>query len=434
MNKRKQGNTVIGYDINDTNAHISYMTVGETEPQTASAVLGVEQYDIPVALRPKPGTRLWLYGKEALKADDTPSETKRGQRDQDNNPAITRLLDLAIAGTPVTVDEEQIDPVLLLALFIKRSLSILTISIKASDIAAFMFTTPTITPRIVEIFHEVARNLDMAPERVYFQSYRESFFQYVVHQPHEFWKHQVLLFDYSSHMKVMQMKNNKRTTPTVVYIESESHPSFYYTATPSAATHEDWDKRLLAIAEQVTKGVMISSVYLVGEGFKDEWAHESLKYLCRESRVFRGNNLYSKGACHAAMEKHAPTKISQAMVFLGEDRLKANIGMRLLQGGEESYYAILDAGTNWYECENNFEIIMDNGSDIALVITALTGGIVSERLISLDGLPERERRTTRLRIDITMESVSTIRLEVTDLGFGEIYPESGKAWVREVEI
>ncbi|MDR2546971.1 MAG: DUF5716 family protein [Lachnospiraceae bacterium] len=466
MSKKKSGNTVVGYDINDVYAQISYMRVNDSEPQTASVVLGAEQYDIPVALRPKQGTKLWYYGKEALKGDDS-------GKTQASNPAatvalshapITRLLSLAIEGAMISVDgypdghedgkgeqkrnqsgsqigsqiSSQLDPVALLALFIKRSLSVLTTSVKMSDVAVFMFTTPVITPRVIEIFTEVARNLEISPERVFLQGYHESVFQYIIHQPQEFRQHQVLLFDYTSHLKAMMVRSNKRTTPTVVYIDSKSHPSFYYTSVSatglSATVREDWDRRFLAIAEEAAAGELISSVYLIGEGFKEDWAFESLKYLCRGRRVFRGSNLYSKGAAYGAMEKLSPTEQGKSLIFLGEDRLKANIGMRLIVGGEEAYHAILDAGGNWYECNTSFEVIMDGGSELALVVTALTGGVVSERLISLDGLPERERRTTRLRIDINMESVSTVRLEVTDLGFGEIQPASGKFWIREFTV
>ena len=416
--KKNTGTTIIGYELNDKYAQISYLTVGEDEPETASLVLGADQFNIPVALRKKPDSSLWYFGKEALKEEGV----------------LTHLLGLAITGTEITVDDELIDPVALLALFVKRSLSILTIQVNANDIAAFMFTTPTLTPRIVEIFEQVASNLDIRPERIFLQSYRESIYQYIVHQAKELWNHQVLVFDFSSHMKSFRLESNKKTTPVVVFIESESYPELRYSVEPSERTKKDWDDQFLAISESIIKGQMISSIYLVGEGFKDEWANETLKYLCQGRRVFRGNNLYSKGACYGAMEKFDPTELSDSMIFLGEDKLKSNIGIRLLRNGVESYFAILDAGTNWYECENSFELILDELPELNLIITSLTGGRVSESLITLDGLPERPKRTTRLHLSIHLESADTAQLTITDLGFGDFFPATQKEWVVELDI
>jgi len=409
---------VIGYDLNDSYAQISFMTVGVSEPETASMVLGAEQFNIPVALRKKAGTRLWLYGKDALMEEG----------------CFTHLLSLVVKNDEVTVEGELFDPASLLAVFIKRSLSILTMQVNAKNIAAFMFTTPKLSSRIVEVFEQVTLSLDLPPERVFLQSYRESIYQYIVHQPKELWSHQVLLFDFSSHMKLYRMEGNKKTTPMVVFIENESFPELCYSSEPSERTKREWDGQFLAIAEQVIKGRIVSSVFLVGEGFKDEWANEALKYLCMGRRVFRGNNLYSKGACFGAMEKVEPSEIGASMVFLGEDKLKANVGVRVLRNGIVSYFAVLDAGKNWYECGGGFEIILDEEPGFSLIITSLTGGVVVERQITLDGLPERPARTTRLRVDVYLESADVARVLVTDLGFGEVFPASGREWSFEVEV
>ena len=417
MSKKNTG-MIIGYELNNAYAQISYLGAEASEPETASVVLGSDQFTIPAALKKKPDSSIWLFGKDALKEEGV----------------ITRLLDLAINGAEITVGEEQIDPVALLALFIKRSLSVLTVLVNSDHIAAFMFTAPAVTPRTVEIIEQVAVSLDLPPERVYLQSYRESMYQYIVHQPKELWNHQVLLFDYSSHMKAFRLEGNKKTTPLAVFIDSESFPALRYASAPSERTKKEWDEQFLAIAREMIKSQLISSVYLVGEGFRDEWANESLKYLCAGRRVFRGNNLYSKGACYGAMEKINPGEISKTMIFLGEDKLKANIGIRLLRNGASAYVAILDAGKSWHECESKLEIILDQKPELHLIITSLTGGHVSERLIALDGLAERPPRTTRLQLSLRLRAADAALLTITDLGFGDLFPASGKEWVKEIAL
>ena len=65
----------------------------------------------------------------------------------------------------------------------------------------------------------------------------------------------------------------------------------------------------------------LNSVYLIGDGYRDGWADESLHYLCRGRRVFQGNNLYSKGACYGMMERLHPGEEWKEHVYLGDDKL-----------------------------------------------------------------------------------------------------------------
>lgn len=136
---------------------------------------------------------------------------------------------------------------------------------------------------------------------------------------------------------------------------------------------EKSDEKFLEIATQLCENRMVSSVYLIGEEFSQEWMKESLRYLCRGRRVFQGNNLFSKGACYSMMERLHPSENGQNHVYLGQDKLKSNIGMKVRRQGEESYQALLDAGINWYEAQNTMEFYLLEGRAVEILITSLTG-------------------------------------------------------------
>lgn len=55
--------------------------------------------------------------------------------------------------------------------------------------------------------------------------------------------------------------------------------------------------------ESVFDKRIVSSVFLTGEGFENDWYPKSLRVLCNGRRAFIGNNLYSKGACYTAYRK-----------------------------------------------------------------------------------------------------------------------------------
>ena len=52
--------------------------------------------------------------------------------------------------------------------------------------------------------------------------------------------------------------------------------------------------------------------------------------------------------------------------------------------------------------------------------------------MQLPGLPERPPRTTRLRIEMAYISREECVVTVRDLGFGEMFPSSGKVWKEAI--
>lgn len=426
--KKNIKKVAVGYDLGRGAAQISYCGLEESEPETISAVAGGEQYNIPLALCKRKGVGQWYYGKEALKFAE-----------EGNGILVEDLLALAERGEDVLVEEEAYDPAALLTLFVKRSLGLLNIRISLSQIEAFMFTVEELTPRMVDVLGRVAAGLQLRGAHVSFQSHLESFYAYTLHQGKELWMNDVMIFEYNDFLRVLNLTCNRNTTPKVVFIEEISHPEMarrVWREEPEMREQQmtELDLMLLHIAGECLEGKTVSSIYLLGDGFKEEWAKDSLKFLCKNRRVFRGNNLYSKGACYGMVERIRPGKEWKEYVYLGADKLKSNIGLRALRCGEDSYYAVLDAGNNWYEAASEFDIILEDGNTVEFIITPLTGENVSSRLITLEGLPERPARTTRLNIQIEMSAVNQAVVTVTDMGFGEIFRPSGKAWDQTITV
>ena len=300
--ERKNSKKVaVGYDLGKAASQISYCVLDTDEVETVSSVAGTEQYNIPTVLCKRSGVNQWFYGKEALK-----------YAKEEEGILVEDLLTLAERGEEVMIEGEGYDPTALLTLFVKRSLSLLNMRLSLGQVEAFMFTVEDLTPSMVEVFSKVAAALSLKTEHIFFQSHVESFYYYVFHQPADLWKYNVMIFDYSSSLKSICFECNKRTTPQVVFINSNSYPDmvreeFGTEETEQKERKQKLDKKFLRIAEAEMDGGMFSTVYLLGDGFKENWAGDSLRYLCRNRRVFQGNNLYSKGACYGALERLSPS-------------------------------------------------------------------------------------------------------------------------------
>lgn len=422
---------VLGYDLGDKVSQISYLSSDADMPETLSVLAGAELYNIPTVLCKRKDVNQWYYGKEAV----------RHIEDGDATP-VYDVLQAAREGKPVKVLDAEYDPIALLTLFIKRSLSLLSMELSLDKVEAIMFTTRSLDHRMVQVLNAVTAALELKTSNIFYQSHEESFYNYMLYQPEELMHHCILACDYDmDSLFVYRMCLNHNTTPIVATIDVSEHSELKLGAEgfPKDAalfhrTCERLDDGFLNLMQKVCGDAIISTVFLLGDGFKEKWTKRSLEFLCRTRRVFQGNNLFSKGATIAARERLRPTDNSSRYVFLGEDKLKANIGMNVLKCGTECYHAILDAGVNWYEAQSQMDIIIDQSGVLDIQVTPLTGKSPKVVQLILDGLEKRPRGTTRLRLSVTMGSVNEVEVKVQDMGFGEIFPSTGKVWEQAIEL
>ncbi|MBQ2802968.1 MAG: hypothetical protein IJF07_03620 [Lachnospiraceae bacterium] len=421
-----KGKVIIGYDLSDSYAQISYFTAGSDQIETVSSVGGAKVYCIPTVLCKREGLNQWFYGRDALRY----AEENQGIQ-------IEELLSLAIDGEPILIEGESYNPVALLTLFVKRSLQLLSGVAGADKISAMMVTCEKLDNRTLEVLNQVIAGLQLKTDQIFFQCHAESFYHYMIYQPEELWRQQAVLCEYQKNeLTVYRMGCNKRTIPIVVYIDQHKYPFVYYEPIPEEKSLreqklESLDRELLRLLEKVCENQLISAAYLIGENFSEEWLQESLRYLCKGKRVFLGNNLFSKGACYAMMERMEESENGKAHVYLGDDKLKFNIGMKVMRRGQESYLAILDAGVNWYEAERELEFYLQESQYIELIITSLIGGKSKAVRILL---PELSGGISRLRAQFSLKDEEHLKIKVEDLGFGVIRPATFHVWEEELEL
>lgn len=420
---------VIGIDLTEGFAQVCYWTPEQEEPVTMSAVRGEEKLCIPTALAKKYGEHIWTFGEEAFR-------TER----ENEGFLFTDLIAKAKAGALIEVETKDYDPVDLLALFIKKCLSMLALVAPMEKVAAIVITVEDPDTRMIQVLNQVVSILRIKPEKVHFQSHPESAYHYVLQQSRDLWSRDVLILEIQGDLlKLLRFKRNLHTSPMVVLMDEKVYDGFGSGDYPegSAAQELEYKKKDQALLRHLTEQCnenYVSCIYLLGDGFQEQWCKESLKYMCRNRRVFQGSNLFSKGACYGAREKLIVSGVEGKHVFLGKDKLKSNLGMRVMREGEDAYMALLDAGKNWYEVSKECDLILDNEDTIQMQVTPVDGKKVRELQFYLDGCPKRPPRAIRIHMEVRMLSETRLYVKVTDLGFGEFFPASGMEWVSEIDL
>ena len=120
---------VIGYDMTRNYVQISYCRIDSENPETFSTVLGQEEYKIPFVLLKKNNSNQWLIGADALKAYE------EGEGD-----LIQNIFESASKETNVRVGRDEYRACDLLALFLRKSLALLSIMSTPDKVAEIVIT------------------------------------------------------------------------------------------------------------------------------------------------------------------------------------------------------------------------------------------------------------------------------------------------------
>lgn len=396
----------IGIDIDKDNTMLSFFHEGMKEPETVSTVIGSEHYRIKTALSKRKGMGQWYFGDDAIDKADAGIAV-----------LVPDLYESAKENKRVTVDGEIFSARELFLIFIKKMLSLpgrLFINAPEKKIT---FTLDKVGMEEIELFQSIGASLFMEKEKVNLTDRRESFYYYALSQDESLYLRDVLLIDYDgTDMFSVLLSRNENTKPQVVNLVK----------TPLLAPRLDRDNEFLKLCEDLVQGKAISSVYLIGEGFDGDWMKESIAYLCKNRRVFMGKNLYSKGACYAGYIKEQKT--DWPFVFIGDNELKMNLSLKVSDKNKMRFITLCTAGESWFDEKNECECILDGEPEVTVWIQKPDSREASMKVFTLTDIPERENRTTRIRINAIPESDRDIRIEIKDLGFGEIVPSSNKTW------
>lgn len=414
---------VIGYDLNNEFAQISYCKIDSTEPETLSVVAGQDMYNIPAAVCKRTSTGAWIYGKEAIKAGE-----------EGDGAVLKNLLSKAVAGQNVSVGQDEYRAEDLLLLFVKRCFSLLPVMTTPDKVAQIFITVREAGADTIRILQKIPEKLRINPDKVHFINYEESFYYYMMYQPKELKNNQILLCDTSEKvLNVYRLEKNKFSNPPAVAVERQEFEEFSFKE-DSMFGRDDRDRDFLKIVTALCEKNIFSGVFLIGEGFYDDWCVESLKFLCKNRRVFKGNNLFSKGACIAAREAVNPSEVSKNTRFLGTDRVKATVGVKASDGSKEEYLKLIETGSHWYESGNAIEVLLKEEDILPIWIEKISSRGMAVADFKLEGLNVKPGVITRVSVSLKMKNESIAEIKVKDLGFGNFFPSSGLEWTEEMDL
>lgn len=400
----------VGIDISSRNTVLSIYNSNMEEPATISTILGEENYSIPTVLAKRIGMGQWFFGEEAIRM----SRLKEAV-------LVEELFNLALRDGKVVIDAENYGARDLLVIFFKKLFSIPGPMAALSEVEKLVICVQQINLEVMELMNYVASKIGIDQNHVMLIDRSECFYYYALSQKPELFLYNVALFDYSgTNMVSCTLNRNQTTRPQMISLNVINHGEIT----------DNRDELFDQVITDTFGNSLFSSVYLVGDGFDGEWMKVSLSHLCKGRKVFLGKNLYSKGACYGGYIKDG--KRDWPFIYIGDNDLKLNLSIKILENNVMKFFTLIDAGESWYDIKGECEVILDGEPEIEFFIQRPESREAHSEVLELTDMPKRENRTTRLRIEARPVSDVAVSITITDLGFGEISPASGKSWEHTI--
>lgn len=405
---------IIGIDLRNEYSQLCYYDRKAEEPRSLPVKVGSSQYEVPTCLCRRVEQKDYCIGIEA----EYFAREKGGFLVED-------LCGISRSRKTVQVAGEEKQPWEILAYFLEGMLKLTGVADINRNIRCLTVTMESLDDIQVENLQKAGELLEIPRSSFIIMDHEESFYYYIMAQKAETWNRGVGWYNFDkNHVTFRKLVMNSGAKPVLVKLEEAVETDLNDT------DDEQRDADFYTFIKNTLGSELYSSIQIDGSGFDQEWAQKSVKLLCYQKRkVFYGNNLFARGACAAGAERFITHKLKDYR-YLGNSLVMTDVGMDMRVMGAQASYPLIEAGRNWYECSAECELILDGTEELVFNATAM--GETEKRRIGmrLPGLPKRPNKTTRLHVKLQYISQKECEITVTDLGFGEMFPSSGKVWTE----
>lgn len=418
----KDRTLLVGIDLGEEYTQVNCFDFTTYEPVPIGKTGGGERvYEIPTALVVNPARGEWYW------ADEEPSSEEQLLR-------IKYLLADVMREDTITVGNYSVESYQVLKRFLVKVLSLLTEYYPRERIRKLVITLAKKEEKLVAYLQRMAKEMGLPENTLVIQNHRQSYMYYAISQPKELWVNNVGMFELEGNQLLYsQIDIDRKTVPFIIGVTQRDLSDGLDWEEMAKEGKEQISYAFLNVAGAALHKQYVTTVYVTGKGFEEEWANDALKDLCTGRRVFRGQNLFTRGACYAARELSGKGKLEDCL-FLDEDMIASNISLRLYKDAEIQDVLMAKAGALWSEVDASVDVIPDEEEEIQITVQNVLKREVRAHMLSLSGFSGRDNKMTRFTIRIRFADSRTCIVTLKDNGFGEFCPATNRVWERYISI
>ncbi len=352
-------------------------------------------------------------------------------RFEENGTVVDRVYEETINNGSIDVEGRRYKASDLLVKMLVLHIKQFTDTLGGFVIKKLTVTVADTDPRIIHAVKGLKTALSLDQEQFNIVSHLDSGLCYIFAQPEPLRNNSVGLFDFGRDGLDFYRIDMTRKYPLIV---TTQHTNYHerMNLRKFGRYHEDMDEAFAEIVNECMDQVFVSSVFLTGVGFTDNWMKQSAAILCQGRRVFVGQNIYTKGACYRSLGGVYTESLSRYFIDT-EQTVKTNIGINLMDD-KNTFWPIVYGGLEWFNTRGKIEVFLDDTRRIQIVYQDILTEKELRETIEIYGLPARPPKTTKLSIEVEYYGADKGAIVIRDLGFGNLYPTTNKIYRKEFDI
>lgn len=286
------------------------------------------------------------------------------------------------------------------------------------DVSHITFSVPELTNEIIDGLLPVLNELDIHDAEFLLQDDNESYYDFVTFQNKDLWANEAVLFEerngslYAKSLVAAPFPHEK-----ALMVKSVKFDDFSF-GQEDEATDREFSQLVLSFFERR----LVSSVFLEGEVFGNNWMKTTLKVLCKNRRVFGVSHTYVKGACYRAYRK-SPEDL-KVRYYMGSHKLPFSISMTVTENGRNEICRLVRTGTSWYDADFMWHFMVNETDALHFRTEPAIAGVPRFIDVDISGFPKRPENATKVEVSIHFSALDKWYIRVKDLGLGELYPSS----------
>lgn len=409
----------MGLDLCKKNIQMSYYQEDKQEPESIYQLNNSETYQLPNVMFFSEEEQKWYVGNNVSAV-----------RFQSEGVMIEDVLGHIDSDVSMVVDANIYSYEELLLMLLKIHIEEFMARSEEYELCGLTVTLEQYNPKVYRVLEKLREKLHLAKEQFYIMSHENAFFQYVMNQDEKLRNNSVAMFEFGNDGMEYYRIDKKHQGSTRIYYLSRLDMKQELAYSMLFGDIQELDQKFADIATAKMRETYISTVYLTGPGFNDDWIEQSKRVLCEGRRVFMGQNIYTKGACYHA--KYGAYEVEHDCILATEGSIPFDIGINIGDlEGRNHFHMIALGGREWYNMNGKVTVFLDDTNRIEMVYRDKITKEIQKEIIEIHGLPKRPPKTTKLLVEVELFDESTGAIVIRDVGFGKIYPTTNKIYRKE---
>lgn len=414
-------NLAIGIDLQVNYMEISYFDEEKQESVEVKESSGGKMTQYPLDLFYSSKENVWIAGLEA-------SEHYMSEAGEFYTDLLSHIGDRTVA----VAGGQEYDGTDLFCVMVCTQLQ-QSFGKELAKLRKVVITSPFAGLELQKAVKRLAKYLHLKREQIELVSPTMATLFYIFSQETNIWDFGVGIFEYTEKgLTLKRIGVNRYQRPMRISVTDE----VFDTMPPMSAEAEEKDIAFSQICKNAFRGRSknVSGVYLLGEGFEQDWLDRAAGNLCQSRRVFMGQNMCVNGACLAAQSGSAAINSDGNIYVEAPGIIHYDIGVKVLYQGREQIAPIALGEQEWFALTGSACIFLDDTNRIEIDMYHRGTNEMVKEIIEIKGLPKRPPKTTKLKISVRYLDAKRGEICIEDKGFGALYPTTGKMYVKEFQL